>query len=154
MGFSDVDEYGFKRDENFDYKSYENIMSNYYTVLTNRRMKWQSYLKNPAILHNNKSAKLKRYIRKGIPGMFQQLNFAIWKTHLGVNISRELCLEKPSFIQLIISTRIRVMWNGRCFLFYYIVFEVAYNLLLHTSLTHSDIYPYLWVVSYVYRVHL
>lgn len=71
-----MDEYGFKRDEDFDYKSYENIMSNYYTVLTNRRMKWEAFLKNPAILQNNKSAKLKRYIRKGIPGkVFYELIF-------------------------------------------------------------------------------
>lgn len=67
---SDVDEYGFKREPNFDYASYENIMSNYYTTLTKRRMKWDKFLKTKPNLHNNKSAKLRRYIRKGIPGEF------------------------------------------------------------------------------------
>lgn len=65
---SDVDEYGFKRDCNFDYVAYDNIMTNYYKVLTKRRIKWQSLMKNPPNLHNRKSAKLKRYVRKGIPG--------------------------------------------------------------------------------------
>lgn len=65
---SDVDEYGFKRDCSFDYAAYDGIMSNYYKVLTKRRMKWQALMKNPPNLHNRKSAKLKRYVRKGIPG--------------------------------------------------------------------------------------
>lgn len=71
---STVDEYGFKRDEDFDYKSYDNIMSSYYTVLTRRRMKWQQYLKNPSVLHNNRSRKLKRYVRKGIPSELSLTN--------------------------------------------------------------------------------
>lgn len=66
--FSDVDEYGFKRDATFNPKIYENFTSSYYSVLTKRRMKWQAYMKKPHILQNNKSAKLKRYVRKGIPG--------------------------------------------------------------------------------------
>lgn len=65
---SDVDEYGFKRDPNFDYTAYESIMTNYYTTLTRRRIKWESLMKNPPNFSNNKSRKLKRYIRKGIPG--------------------------------------------------------------------------------------
>ncbi|XP_031635302.1 growth hormone-regulated TBC protein 1-A isoform X2 [Contarinia nasturtii] len=64
--FSDVDEYGFKRDINFDYAAYDSIMTNYYKVLTKRRMKWQNLMKNPSNFHI-KSSKLKRYIRKGIP---------------------------------------------------------------------------------------
>lgn len=66
--YSEVDEYGFKRDCNFDYAAYDSIMTNYYKVLTKRRMKWQSLMKNPPNFHNRKSAKLKRYVRKGIPG--------------------------------------------------------------------------------------
>lgn len=75
--YSDVDEYGFKRDRNFDYTTYENIMTNYYTTLTKRRIKWQSLMKNPPRLYNNKSSKLKRYIRKGIPGEFFFFFFSI-----------------------------------------------------------------------------
>ncbi|XP_055302548.1 growth hormone-regulated TBC protein 1-like [Sitodiplosis mosellana] len=65
--FSDVDEYGFKRDCNFDYAAYDSIMTNYYKVLTKRRMKWQNLMKNPPNFHDRKSSKLKRYVRKGIP---------------------------------------------------------------------------------------
>lgn len=66
---SEVDEYGFKRDCNFDYAAYDVIMTNYYKILTKRRIKWQSLMKNPPNFHNKKSPKLKRYIRKGIPGL-------------------------------------------------------------------------------------
>lgn len=70
---SEVDEYGFKRDCSFDYAAYDGIMSNYYKVLTKRRIKWQALMKNPPNLHNRKSAKLKRYVRKGIPGKKNQI---------------------------------------------------------------------------------
>lgn len=65
---STVDEYGFKRPEDFDYATYERIMSEYFVVLTNRRRKWEQLMQKKPILYNNKSRKLKRYIRKGIPG--------------------------------------------------------------------------------------
>lgn len=65
---SDVDEYGFKRPEDFDYTSYEKIMSVYYTVLANRRRQWERFMAKKPNLHNNRSGQLKRYIRKGIPG--------------------------------------------------------------------------------------
>lgn len=71
--YSEVDEYGFKRDFNFDYVAYDSIMTNYYKVLTKRRMKWQSLMKNAPNIHDRKSSKLKRYVRKGIPGIFQIL---------------------------------------------------------------------------------
>lgn len=80
---SEVDEYGFKRDCNFDYAAYDSIMTNYYKILTKRRMKWQSLMKKPPNFHNKKSAKLKRYVRKGIPGAYfiqygaSELNFLI-----------------------------------------------------------------------------
>lgn len=70
-----MDEYGFKRDCSFDYAAYDGIMSNYYKVLTKRRIKWQALMKNPPNLHNRKSAKLKRYVRKGIPGKKTKLSF-------------------------------------------------------------------------------
>lgn len=75
--YSDVDEYGFKRDCNFDYDAYDSIMTNYYKVLTKRGLKWQSMMKNPPNFHNRKSSKLKRYVRKGIPGIliFDQSSF-------------------------------------------------------------------------------
>lgn len=64
---SDVDEYGFKRPENFDYKSYEQFMSNYLKTLAKRRKKWEAILEENTDL-TNVNPKLKRFIRKGIPG--------------------------------------------------------------------------------------
>lgn len=64
---SDVDEYGFKRSDNFDYRNYEQFMSGYLKTLTKRRMKWEAILQRNADLTTIDS-KLKRYIRKGIPG--------------------------------------------------------------------------------------
>ena len=67
--YSDVDEYGFKRPEDFDYENYEQFMSKYLTILTQRRIKWEKYLKTNPKLYKNKTNKIKRYIRNGIPGM-------------------------------------------------------------------------------------
>lgn len=46
-------------------------MSKYYKILTNRRMKWDQYMKTRPNLSNTKNSKLKRFIRKGIPGKFK-----------------------------------------------------------------------------------
>ena len=43
-------------------------MSVYYTVLTNRSIKWEKYMKKYKFDdYNNNNNVLKRYIRKGIP---------------------------------------------------------------------------------------
>ncbi|XP_055611701.1 growth hormone-regulated TBC protein 1-A isoform X1 [Uranotaenia lowii] len=63
--FSDVDEYGFRREPDFDYKSYESIMNTYMQVLTTRGMKWQKFNKDGDILKDR--GKLKRFVRKGVP---------------------------------------------------------------------------------------
>ncbi|XP_075144934.1 growth hormone-regulated TBC protein 1-A [Haematobia irritans] len=68
--FSDVDEYGFKRPETFDYKNYEQFMSSYLKTLAKRRKKWETILEENVDL-TNISPKLKRFIRKGIPGPFR-----------------------------------------------------------------------------------
>ncbi|KAM9817402.1 growth hormone-regulated TBC protein 1-A [Neosynchiropus ocellatus] len=60
-----VDPYGFERSEDFDYDSYEELMSEYLVVLTRRSIKWSKMLKGKGKVQKN--VKLKRYIRKGIP---------------------------------------------------------------------------------------
>ena len=35
-----MDEYGFEREDDFDYETYERIMSEYLVVLTRRAVKW------------------------------------------------------------------------------------------------------------------
>uniref|UniRef100_A0A8D8SPQ0 Growth hormone-regulated TBC protein 1 n=1 Tax=Cacopsylla melanoneura TaxID=428564 RepID=A0A8D8SPQ0_9HEMI len=68
--FHEIDEYGFKRNETFDYAAYETFMSEYIGVLAKRAKKWTGILplftakNNPAWA---KSKKVKRYLRKGIP---------------------------------------------------------------------------------------
>lgn len=64
MCFSDVDEYGFKRPENFDYEMYTTFVSRYMGILTKRARRWEQ-LKEKEMY--NRSAKMKRFIRKGIP---------------------------------------------------------------------------------------
>ncbi|XP_043951590.1 growth hormone-regulated TBC protein 1-A [Drosophila biarmipes] len=68
--FSDVDEYGFKRGDHFDYKNYSKFMDGYLKTLTRRRMKWEAMLQQNTDL-TQVDAKLKRYIRKGIPGPYR-----------------------------------------------------------------------------------
>ena len=42
---SPVDEYGFHRPDDFDYKSYEDFMSNYLRVLARRASRWDRFMK-------------------------------------------------------------------------------------------------------------
>lgn len=69
--FSEIDEYGFKRDEKFDYVAYEAFMSEYLGILAKRSEKWTAIL--PLFTKKNnsqnwaKSRRVKRYLRKGIP---------------------------------------------------------------------------------------
>ncbi|XP_029460520.1 growth hormone-regulated TBC protein 1 isoform X2 [Rhinatrema bivittatum] len=68
-----IDAYGFERPEDFDYVFYEEFFSRYLVVLTRRAIKWSKLMQG-----NNgveKSLKVKRYIRKGIPGEHRAL---IW----------------------------------------------------------------------------
>ncbi|XP_018895651.1 growth hormone-regulated TBC protein 1-A [Bemisia tabaci] len=69
--FSDVDEYGFKRDENFEPQKYEKFMEEYLPILARRNKKWTELMTKkrdrPLVLNR----KLKRFIRKGIPTEFR-----------------------------------------------------------------------------------
>ncbi|XP_032633734.1 growth hormone-regulated TBC protein 1 isoform X4 [Chelonoidis abingdonii] len=64
-GIPRVDPYGFERPEDFDYVSYEEFFSRYLVILTRRAIKWSKLLKGNNRIQ--KSLKVKRYIRKGIP---------------------------------------------------------------------------------------
>ncbi|XP_065079556.1 growth hormone-regulated TBC protein 1-A [Ochlerotatus camptorhynchus] len=92
--FSDVDEYGFKREPDFDYQSYENIMSSYYTVLTTRSIKWQKFSKDSDILSNPR--KLKRFVRKGIPGPLRE---EVWMKSSGAHRMQQ---KEPSLYQTLL----------------------------------------------------
>ncbi|EDV92564.1 growth hormone-regulated TBC protein 1 [Drosophila grimshawi] len=80
--FSDVDEYGFKRGDKFDYKAYGKFMDSYLKTLTRRRIKWDALLKqNPDL--SLLSPTLKRYIRKGIPGPYRT---NVWMAITGADV--------------------------------------------------------------------
>ncbi|XP_019646559.1 PREDICTED: growth hormone-regulated TBC protein 1-A-like [Branchiostoma belcheri] len=60
-----VDTYGFTRPEDFDYETYEEFMAGYLSVLARRASRWSGLLKGRKAI--NRSFKVKRFIRKGIP---------------------------------------------------------------------------------------
>ncbi|XP_009074181.1 PREDICTED: growth hormone-regulated TBC protein 1-like, partial [Acanthisitta chloris] len=79
-----VDPYGFERPEDFDYASYEAFFSRYLVVLTRRAIKWSKLLKGNNSIQ--KSLKVKRYIRKGIPAEHRAL---IWMIVSGAQANME-----------------------------------------------------------------
>ncbi|PIK59536.1 putative growth hormone-regulated TBC protein 1-A [Apostichopus japonicus] len=62
---SEIDAYGFKHGEDFDYDSYEEFMSRYLSILARRASKWNKLLSGSGSV--KRSSKVKRYVRKGIP---------------------------------------------------------------------------------------
>ncbi|XP_059611667.1 growth hormone-regulated TBC protein 1-A [Phlebotomus argentipes] len=80
--FSDVDEYGFQRPADFDYGSYEEIMSEYLKVLTRRQMQWEKYMRSHEL---TMSRALKRYVRKGVPA---HLRGIVWMKTSGASAAR------------------------------------------------------------------
>lgn len=59
-----MDEYGFERPDDFDYKSYEIYHTKYLPILTRRAMRWNNILDQKNF---SDSTILKRFVRKGIP---------------------------------------------------------------------------------------
>ncbi|XP_005107894.1 growth hormone-regulated TBC protein 1 [Aplysia californica] len=67
FGHGKVDPYGFERPEEFDFKTYEQFMSTYLSVLARRASRWKASY-GEADVKLSKSRKLKRFCRKGVPG--------------------------------------------------------------------------------------
>ncbi|XP_017312813.1 growth hormone-regulated TBC protein 1-A [Ictalurus punctatus] len=84
-----VDPYGFERSNDFDYESYEELMSEYLAVLTKRSIKWSKLLQGKSRIE--KTLKLKRYVRKGIPNEYRAL---IWMAASG---SQEQMEKNPGY---------------------------------------------------------
>lgn len=63
-----MDEYGFERPDDFDYKAYETFMSRYMVVLTRRSMRWSAILNQKNIAE---AGIIKRFVRKGVPGQYR-----------------------------------------------------------------------------------
>ncbi|XP_037102674.1 growth hormone-regulated TBC protein 1-A [Syngnathus acus] len=92
-----VDPYGFERPEDFDYESYEELMSEYLVVLTQRSIKWSKLLKSKRKVQRN--VKLKRYIRKGIPNEHRAL---IWMAASG---AQEQLEKNPGYYQALLKAQ-------------------------------------------------
>ncbi|XP_007902259.1 growth hormone-regulated TBC protein 1-A isoform X1 [Callorhinchus milii] len=89
-----VDPYGFRRPQDFDYVSYERFMSDYLTVLTRRAIKWSKLLQRSKV---EKSVKVKRYIRKGIPNEHRSL---IWMIVSGAQAQME---KNPGYFRKLLE---------------------------------------------------
>lgn len=79
-----VDSYGFEWPEGFDHNEYQDFMSRYYTILSRRARKWDMLLNSKEGFR--KSNKVKRYIRKGIPGSHRA---SVWMMISGAKQLRE-----------------------------------------------------------------
>nr|CAB3250948.1 growth hormone-regulated TBC protein 1-A-like [Phallusia mammillata] len=96
---SKIDAYGFKRGEDFDYKSYENFESEYLAVLARRMKRW-----NEKVLDNGqaKSVKhrrmVKRFCRKGIPERHRPM---VW---MDVSGARKKMQKEPEKYQKLLSS--------------------------------------------------
>ncbi|KOX77093.1 Growth hormone-regulated TBC protein 1-A [Melipona quadrifasciata] len=93
--FSNVDEYGFERPQDFDYETYEDFMSEYLKVLTKRAKKWSEIMGEGKSLQRNIT--IKRYVRKGIPGEHRGL---VW---LSVSGGEDLKSIEPDLYQKLLQ---------------------------------------------------
>ncbi|XP_063809187.1 growth hormone-regulated TBC protein 1 [Pseudophryne corroboree] len=80
-----IDIYGFERPEEFDYAFYEDFQSRYLEILTRRAIKWSKLLQKSTVVE--KSLKVKRYIRKGIPNEHRSY---VWMMVSGAQAKMEL----------------------------------------------------------------
>ncbi|KAL3281115.1 hypothetical protein HHI36_004337 [Cryptolaemus montrouzieri] len=62
--YSKVDEYGFERPTNFDYKLHAEFMEKYMRTLVRRAQRWSTLKGKNKYVKNNK---LRRFVRKGVP---------------------------------------------------------------------------------------
>ncbi|XP_029939686.1 growth hormone-regulated TBC protein 1-A isoform X1 [Salarias fasciatus] len=92
-----VDPYGFERSEDFDYDSYEELMSEYLAVLTRRAIKWSKLMKGKSKVQKN--LKLKRYVRKGIPNEHRAL---IWMAASGAQDQLE---KNPGYYRSLLGAQ-------------------------------------------------
>merc|ERR550517_871773 len=97
--FSQQDEYGFLRPEDFDYKEYEAFMSDYLGVLSRRRQKWDVLVVG-GYSKLSKGGKLKRYVRKGVPSSHRR---GVWMEVSGAAARRR---EEPDLYTTMLAMKI------------------------------------------------
>ena len=88
------DEYGFVRAPDFDYPVQEDFLSSYLAVLARRAARWDQLLgKDKAFSALHKGAKLKRFVRKGVPSAHRK---GVW---LEVSGAAALRRARPQLYQ-------------------------------------------------------
>ncbi|XP_043101964.1 growth hormone-regulated TBC protein 1-A [Puntigrus tetrazona] len=92
-----VDPYGFERSDDFDYESYEELMSEYLAVLTRRSIKWSKLLQGKRRVDRN--LKVKRYVRKGVPNEHRPL---VWMTASG---AQERLEKNPGYYRSLLDAQ-------------------------------------------------
>lgn len=78
--YSDIDEYGFIRRKDFDFKSYENFISEYTSVLVRRKGRWNQLLDNGKKTKLKLDTKVRRFCRKGVPMEYRKM---VWMSVSG-----------------------------------------------------------------------
>lgn len=76
-----IDHLGFTIESESDFRLYEQSQSEYFKILAKRSQRWQSFLRFGENKYN--SAKLKRFIRKGIPNEYRPM---IWMKVSGAKL--------------------------------------------------------------------
>ncbi|KAL5005119.1 hypothetical protein ScPMuIL_018575 [Solemya velum] len=84
---SNVDGYGFERGQNFDHIVYDDFMSQYLSVLARRSARWREIVGRKSRIQ--RSAKVKRFCRKGIPSEHRS---AVW---MSVSGAEERMKKRP-----------------------------------------------------------
>uniref|UniRef100_A0AAY4EW15 Rab-GAP TBC domain-containing protein n=1 Tax=Denticeps clupeoides TaxID=299321 RepID=A0AAY4EW15_9TELE len=92
-----VDPYGFERGEDFDYESYEELMSEYLAVLTRRSIKWSKLLQGRSRVEKN--MKVKRYVRKGVPNEHRTV---VWMAASG---AQEQLEKNPGYYRSLLDAQ-------------------------------------------------
>lgn len=82
---SNIDGYGFARSDSFDNEEFDKFMSTYLSVMARRAMKWNAIVGKRTKIA--KSAKVKRYCRKGIPAEHRPM---VWMCITGAQRKLEL----------------------------------------------------------------
>lgn len=87
-----VDPYGFERSEDFDYDSYEELMSEYLVVLTRRSIKWSKLLKRKGKVQKN----VKRESTSEKKWIFEHTTQPSKTLTLPLLLSKALCSQRDS----------------------------------------------------------
>ena len=94
--FSSCDEYGFVRSRSFDASQHEEFMKTYLRTLSTRAKKWEKITRK-GYSRIERGNRLKRYIRKGIPGAHRK---GVWLELSGANDMKK---EEPDLFKTMLA---------------------------------------------------